>query len=242
MDLLASLTLGLLGSLHCIGMCGPLVIAVPSSTQKRWKYFVERILYNFGRAITYGIIGAGLGLIGKNILIGVQQDLSIIIGVTIIFTVVIPFSLKSKLEKISPLKFIYGFVKQKFSVLMQKRGMIALFTLGMLNGLLPCGLVYTALIGAAAVADPFHSALFMIVFGVGTIPALVVVSVTGKLVSVKFRSLFTRAIPVLSMVLAVILILRGMNLGIPYVSPKVTHTVTQSDTTTETKTDVDCCE
>ncbi|MBI2429777.1 MAG: sulfite exporter TauE/SafE family protein [Ignavibacteriales bacterium] len=238
MDLLAALTLGLLGSMHCIGMCGPLVLAVPSSSEKRWKFLLEKSLYNFGRAVTYGVMGALLGLIGKRILIGIEQDLSIVLGITILLTVAVPIGLKSKLEKFSPLKYVYLFVKRKFAVLMQKSGMTTLFVLGMLNGLLPCGLVYTALIGASVVADIWQSVLFMIVFGVGTIPALVAVSLSGKLLSLKFRSLFTRAIPIFSIALALILILRGMNLGIPLLSPKVTHTVTQSGSEAE----VDCCE
>jgi sulfite exporter TauE/SafE len=238
MDFLAALTLGLLGSMHCIGMCGPLVLAVPSSTKFKWKFIAERILYNLGRAATYGTMGAVLGVIGKSLLLSVQQDASLVLGVLILITVAIPFGLKSKLEKISPLNALYVFVKRKFSLLLQKRGMTALFILGMLNGLLPCGLVYTALLGATAVADVKQSALFMIVFGLGTIPALVIVSLTGKIVSLKFRPLLTRAIPLFTIALALILILRGMNLGIPLLSPKITHTATQ----TETKTDVDCCE
>ena len=238
MDLLAALTLGLLGSMHCIGMCGPLVLAVPSAAEKRWKFLLERIVYNTGRAAMYGVMGAVLGVIGKSVLLGIQQDLSVVLGITILITVAVPLGLKSKLERYSPLKSIYGFVRRRFSALMKKRGMTSLFALGMLNGLLPCGLVYTALIGATVVADALQSGLFMIIFGTGTIPALVAVSLTGKLLSVRFRSLFTRSVPIFSIALAVILILRGMNLGIPLLSPKVTHEVSQ----TETKTDVDCCE
>lgn len=238
MDILAALTLGLLGSIHCIGMCGPLVLAVPSSAHSKWRFIAERILYNSGRAVTYGMMGAVLGIVGKNVLLSVQQDVSMVLGVVILLTVSIPFGFKSRFEKFSPLKKVYGFVQQYFSLMLHKRGYTALFILGMLNGLLPCGLVYTALLGAIAVADVWHSALFMIVFGLGTIPALVIVSLTGKIISVKFRSLLTRMIPVFSIALALILILRGMNLGIPLLSPKITHTTTQ----TETKTDVDCCE
>jgi hypothetical protein len=177
-------------------------------------------------------MGALLGLVGKSILVNVQQDLSMIIGVMILVTVALPFGLKSQMQKYSPLRHAYGFVKERFSILLRKRGMTALFTLGMLNGLLPCGLVYTALVGATAVADIWKSALFMIVFGIGTIPALVAVSMTGKLISVKYRSIVTKAIPVLSIVLAVILILRGMNLGIPMLSPKVMTPSTHIETET----------
>ncbi|MHB1049841.1 MAG: sulfite exporter TauE/SafE family protein [Bacteroidota bacterium] len=238
MDLLAAITLGLLGSMHCIGMCGPLVLAVPSAAHTRIGFIIERIVYNSGRAATYGIMGAVFGVVGKSILVNVQQDLSIVVGVLILLTVALPFGFRSQIEKYSPLKYAYGFVKRQFGVIIQKRGIAALFVLGMLNGLLPCGLVYTALVGAAAVADVWGSALFMIVFGFGTIPALVAVSLTGKLLSVKYRSILTKAIPVFSIILALILILRGMNLGIPMISPKVTTTTTQ----TETQTDVDCCE
>jgi len=224
--------------MHCIGMCGPLMLAVPSSAQTRWKFILERTLYNFGRTLTYGIMGALLGVVGKNVLLNVQQDASIVLGLIILLTVLIPLGLKSKLEKFSPLNAVYTFVRQKFSVLLRQRGTVALFFLGMVNGLLPCGLVYTALLGAVAVADVWYSALFMIVFGIGTIPALVAVSLTGKILSVKFRSILTRVIPVFSIMLALILILRGMNLGIPLISPKITHEVTH----TETKTEIECCE
>ncbi len=241
MNLIAALTLGLLGSMHCIGMCGPLVLAVPSNTASRWKFIVERAIYNLGKAITYGMMGAALGVAGNTVLMNIQQHISIILGVTMLVTVAIPYGLKSKIvpkgwisKKYSPLKYLYAFVKENISALMKKRGSIALFFMGMLNGLLPCGLVYTALIGATVVADVWQSAMFMIVFGIGTAPALVAVSLTGKIISVRFRSLITRAIPAFSIALAIILILRGMNLGIPLISPKVTHTVAHEKT-------MDCC-
>ncbi len=235
MNLLAALTLGIIGSMHCVGMCGPLVLAIPTNATTRCKFIVERLIFNFGKAITYGILGAGLGLAGKSILMNFQQNLSIILGITILLTVAVPIGLKSKLEKFSPLKYLYNFVKSRFSILIRKRGMVAIFSLGMLNGLLPCGLVYTALIGATAVADVWQSAMFMVVFGLGTAPALIAVAIAGKLFALKYRSLISKAIPLTSIALAVILILRGMNLGIPLLSPKVTHTVHHQEK-------MDCCE
>jgi len=234
MDLIAALTLGLLGSMHCIGMCGPLILAVPSNAASRMKFIAERVLYNTGKALTYGLLGAMLGYAGKSVLMNFQQNVSIILGITLLITAAIPFGLKAKIGKYSPLNILYTLVKEKFSVLIKKRGNIALFIMGMLNGLLPCGLVYTALIGATVVADVWHSAMFMAVFGIGTSPALIAVSLTGKLISVRFRSMITRAIPAFSIVLAVILILRGMNLGIPLISPKLTQIAVQEKT-------MDCC-
>ncbi len=235
MNLLAAFALGLLGSIHCVGMCGPLVLAIPTNATSRWKFILERVIFNFGKAITYGIMGAGLGLAGRGFLMNFQQDVSIILGAIILLTIAIPIGFKAKLEKFSPLNYLYSFVKVKFSILIHKRGKIALFSLGVLNGFLPCGLVYTALIGATAVADVRQSAMFMIVFGLGTSPALIAVAIAGKLISMKYRSLLTRAIPIMSIALAIILILRGMNLGIPLLSPKITHTVQHQEK-------MDCCE
>jgi sulfite exporter TauE/SafE len=236
MDILAAFTLGLLGSMHCIGMCGPLALAVPSSSQNRMRFFLERLVFNLGRLVTYALMGALLGLFGnRTILSGAQQHISILLGVSILLTVLVPFGLRHQLERFSPLKYLYTFVKTRFGKLLQKRGMATLLTMGLLNGLLPCGLVYTALLGATAVADAARSALFMTVFGVGTIPSLVAVAMSGKMISVKFRSFITGAIPVLSIALALLLILRGMNLGIPLVSPKVVHTETHQEK-------MDCCE
>jgi sulfite exporter TauE/SafE len=234
MDLLAALTLGLIGSMHCIGMCGPLVLAVPSNAAGRWMFLLERGIYNIGKAVTYAVMGAVLGMMGKGLLMGLQQDLSVVLGCLMLITIGIPLGLKNMLERFSPLQHLYRFVKVRFSSLMGKRGKTTLFLMGMMNGLLPCGLVYTALVGATVLADVRQSALFMIVFGLGTAPALIAVSFTGKLISVRFRSLFTRAVPVLSIALAVLLILRGMNLGIPLISPKVTETVVHEQT-------MDCC-
>ncbi|MFA6467300.1 MAG: sulfite exporter TauE/SafE family protein [Bacteroidota bacterium] len=235
MELFAALTLGFLGSMHCIGMCGPLMLAIPANAKTRGRFLLERVIYHAGKAFTYGVMGAVVGIAGKSVMMGIQQDISIILGMTMLLTVAIPFGLKSSLGKYSPLKYLYDFVKQKFSSMMQRRGKTALLVMGMLNGLLPCGLVYTALIGATVVADVWYSALFMMMFGVGTAPALVAISMTGKLLSVRFRSIISRALPVLSITLALILILRGMNLGIPLISPKIVQTPVHETT-------MDCCQ
>jgi uncharacterized protein len=241
MDLLAAFTLGFLGSLHCIGMCGPLMLAVPGNAQSRWKFILERLLYHFGRSIMYAVMGAVVGLFGTSIFFaGVQQNVSLIVGTTLLLTILIPMGIKAELHKFSPLTKLYTFVKTGFGVLLQKRGNLALFTMGLLNGLLPCGLVYTALIGATAVAQIERSAAFMVLFGIGTMPALIAVSLAGKMISVKFRPLITKAIPFFSLVVAVILILRGMNLGIPLVSPKVQQSHQQN--ATPVQKEMDCCQ
>ncbi|NUN69019.1 MAG: sulfite exporter TauE/SafE family protein [Bacteroidetes bacterium] len=235
MDLLAALTLGLLGSMHCIGMCGPLALAVPSSAKSRWMFLAERIVFNGGKAVTYGMMGAVLGVIGKGVMMNVQQELSVVIGALMLVTILVPLGFRSAIERYSPLRHLYTFVKARFSVLMGKRGMVTLFLMGILNGLLPCGLVYTALVGATVVADVWQSALFMIIFGIGTSPALIAVALTGNLLSVRFRSVLNKALPAMTIAVALLLILRGLNLGIPMVSPKV-------ETTAVHQEKMDCCE
>lgn len=242
-ELFAALTLGFLGSLHCIGMCGPLALAVPSSAQSRSGFVFERIIFNSGRIVTYTFMGIFIGMIGNKLLLAnIQQNISIVLGMAILLSVILPLSLKSRFQKFSPLTTAYTFVKKQFGTMLKKKGSVALFILGMLNGLLPCGLVYTALIGAAAVADFLRSGLFMMLFGLGTLPALVAVAFAGKVVSVKFRSVITKSIPALSIVLAVILILRGLNLGIPMVSPKASNSHMHMEQKINKQADQDCCE
>jgi sulfite exporter TauE/SafE len=238
MDLLAALTLGLLGSMHCIGMCGPLALAVPSAAKSRWMFLAERVVFNAGKAMTYGAMGAVLGVIGKGVMMNVQQELSVIVGALMLLTALIPLGFRSAIERYSPLKYLYTFVKSRFSHLMGKRGMVTLFLMGVLNGLLPCGLVYTALVGATVVADVWQSALFMMVFGVGTSPALIAVALTRNLVPVRFRSILNRALPVTTIAVALLLILRGLNLGIPMVSPKVE----QAPVHQQQEPTMECCE
>jgi len=236
--LYAAFTLGLLGSLHCIGMCGPLVIAVPTSASSKAKFLFERIVYNIGRALCYAVIGFIFGFVGNKILlVEAQQYISLILGVVLLISVAVPLSFSVKFNSAKPIRKFNGFVKSAYSNLFMKRGLSVLFAMGFMNGLLPCGLTYTALIGATVVADAYQSSLFMFTFGIGTIPALVAVSFAGKIASLKFKKILSKAMPVMSVLLAVILILRGLNLGIPLVSPKINQVHTQ----TETKTDVDCC-
>ncbi len=223
MDIAAALTLGFLGSMHCIGMCGPLMLAMPTSSVSRSHYLIERILYHLGRSITYGLMGLGAGFIGNNIFTSAQQDLSLLLGISILLSLAIPIGLKTRFGRYSPLKRIHAFIKIKFSILMGKRGRTALMLMGLLNGLLPCGLVYTALVGATVVADPLSSGLFMIIFGIGTAPALITLSMTRTLIGRKFQPFLRGSLPTLGAVIAVLLILRGMNLGIPLISPKINH-------------------
>lgn len=215
--LLLALGTGILGSLHCVGMCGPIALALPLKDEKP---ALAILLYNIGRAITYAILGLLPGLLGLSLhLAGLSRWISIGLGVLLLVFVVLGFG--TSLEKwVSRFGFYRGF-KQKLGALFSKSGYKNLFSIGLLNGLLPCGLVYTALLLSVGAGSPFQAALFMFLFGLGTLPALFLLSYFGKYLQLSFRNALQKAVPFVLVLVALLLILRGLNLGIPLLSPKV---------------------
>ncbi|MGV3772656.1 MAG: sulfite exporter TauE/SafE family protein [Verrucomicrobiales bacterium] len=214
--LFAAFFMGLVGSLHCAVMCGPLVMAVPVVGQSRMQIVASRMVYHLGRIALYTILGALFGLIGKSLLLaGFQQWLSIFVGVAMLaFLVLGAVGMKSPMWKTSI------WLKSLFENFIHRRSYLALFVLGAANGLLPCGLVYMAGTASIAAGGPLHSALYMICFGLGTLPMLLgmafsSVSLMKLLAGLRFKA----AIPIAVTLVAFSLILRGMGLGIPYLSP-----------------------
>ena len=226
--LLSALILGLMGSLHCVGMCGPIVLAIPHKSTNKASIAIDNVFYNGGRIITYMILGTILGLIGSAISFsGIQEKLSIIIGILMLVLTFAPkmFKVSNKANS-----FFYsgvGKLKSYFSTFLQKRGKVALLSLGLLNGLLPCGLVYVALAASLGIADYAASMGFMAGFGIGTAPAMFAVSYLGIFASAGVRQKYTKLIPYGVAVVAILMIMRGMALGIPYISPELPDTVTQ---------------
>ena len=235
MEALSGLALGFLGSLHCIGMCGPIALALPSQSKSKLGFYSGRILYNLGRVVTYSIMGLVIGLIGQKInLAGYQQIVSIVLGVVILFIVLLPSRIKNYFIQFKPVQIITKKLQSSIGVLFRKGSQSSLFSIGVLNGFLPCGFVYVALAGAVAMGNVEKSILFMVLFGIGTIPAMFSASIITNLFGQNFRKKIHRAIPIFASVLAVIFILRGLNLGIPYLSPKM-------KTVTQVNPSHDCC-
>ncbi|MDZ7607987.1 MAG: sulfite exporter TauE/SafE family protein [Cyclobacteriaceae bacterium] len=217
-----ALAIGFVGSFHCIGMCGPIALALPMSQNSRLHLVSGRVLYNLGRAFTYAGIGLLAGLIGQSLsLAGIQQAVSIVSGVLILIIVLIPSSVSQKLSLLKPAYGFTSLLKRKFRSLLTKKSLRSLFYIGVINGFLPCGLVYLALAGAVAMAGILEGAAYMFLFGLGTIPVMLAVSLAGNFVSQKLRIRINRWIPAIMVVLAVLFILRGLNLGIPYISPEL---------------------
>jgi hypothetical protein len=214
--------IGLFGSFHCIGMCGPIALALPVQANDKLQLVMGRVLYNVGRAITYAFIGLFFGLIGQSLsLVGLQQSVSIVAGALILLMVLLPSRLAQKIYLLKPAYGFTNFIKQKFGVLLRKKSVISTFFIGLLNGFLPCGLVYIAVAGAIASGSYLKGATYMFVFGIGTLPIMLAVSLAGNVISLNVRKRINKMIPVFMIILAFLFILRGMNLGIPYVSPKL---------------------
>ncbi|MCX6885839.1 MAG: sulfite exporter TauE/SafE family protein [Verrucomicrobiota bacterium] len=216
MDLYAALVLGLVGGLHCAGMCGPLALALPGRDRSGAAYVLGRLAYNLGRVVTYCGLGLIFGVVGKSFwMAGVQRWASITLGLLLIFGLF----LSRKLALSKPVVLLVQRLKLAMGGLLRRRSLVALGLLGLLNGLLPCGLVYVACAGAAATGGVVSGLEYMAVFGLGTVPVMFVISVSGKLMPTALRLRLVRVVPLSIILLAILLILRGMSLGIPYVSP-----------------------
>ena len=216
MELWTAFLLGLVGSLHCAGMCGPLALALPQGAPRTSAFFVGRVAYNLGRIITYCGLGLIFGLLGKTLtLAGVQRGLSITLGIALL----VGLFASRRLALWRPITSLVDWIRVRMGFLLRRRTLDALLILGLLNGLLPCGLVYVAAAGATGTGDLFHGALYMLTFGIGTLPMMLAISLSGRLVPFSLRLKLLKAVPVAVFLLASLLILRGMELGIPYVSP-----------------------
>lgn len=216
----AGFILGLLGSLHCIGMCGPIAMMLPVSKTNTTKKHVQILLYHLGRIVTYSLLGVVFGLVGKGLLLtGLQQQLSIIIGVIMILLVVFPKISHTLTFKISPLTTVLNKLKLQLGLYLKKESYYAIFTIGFFNGFLPCGMVYLALVGAIAMESLFESTLYMFLYGLGTVPLLSVLIYVKDAFSNTFRNKLQKAIPVFVVVIGVLFIIRGLGLDIPYISP-----------------------
>jgi uncharacterized protein len=216
MDSWTAFALGLVGSLHCAGMCGPLALALPVTGDTVSSFFLGRLAHNLGRLVTYCLLGLGFGLVGKTLLLtGVQRWLSLALGGALLAG----FFSSRRLAAWVPVARFVERLKSSMAVWLRRRSFASLTVLGLLNGLLPCGLVYVAGAGATATGGILSGVQYMAFFGAGTVPMMLAIGLSGKLVPVSLRLKLRRAIPVSVLLLGALLILRVFSLGIPYLSP-----------------------
>ena len=219
---IAAISLGFLGSFHCIGMCGPIALALPVYTMSPVKKTTAIVTYNLGRMVTYSFFGLLFGIIGQGFaLFDLQQKLSIVLGVMILFSLIVPQRVLGKSKLLGQFYKLFVGLKNNIALQFQKKGIRSFFTIGLLNGLLPCGLVYIAIASAVSSGSIFSSIVFMALFGLGTLPFMFILSYTSHLISINVRNHIRKTMPVMIGAVAVLLIIRGLNLGVGYMSPKL---------------------
>lgn len=231
-SLTAPLLLGLLGSLHCIGMCGPIALSLPVNQFALFKKHLAIILYNSGRTLAYIVLGVIAGNIGELfVLSGFQRSLSVLAGAFILIGLIIKYTNFIKIKPFAPFVKFVNYIKLKLSYSLKQKSTVFFAITGFLNGLLPCGLVYMALTAATAQGNLINAIWFMFIFGMSTWPVMATMPYLINVASSKVRSGINQSMPFILAFMAVLILIRGLNLGIPYISPKFVA---------ETK-EVNCC-
>lgn len=212
--LYTALILGLVSSLHCVGMCGPIAMMLPYSEavdsatarRMRWRVFFETFSYNIGRVITYTFLGLLFGFLGKGLaVVGFSQVISILFGLIFI---VLAFK-KHGLEQIDAFlnRHFAQKIRRAFNQFMKDRS--GFFALGMLNGLLPCGIVYWAIATSLMTFTPVEGAAYMFLFGVGTMPLMLATVLASRGFHRSAVRRFYKFIPLYQFALGVFLIYRA---------------------------------
>jgi len=215
----AAFLLGLVGSVHFAAMCGPLALATPTIGETRRSAIYSRLIYNAGRLFVYSLLGIGFGLLGQSVVLaGFQQFVSLGTGLAIL-----AFLLLGLCGVANPFAKASFTIRRVFRRCLADRSFVSTFILGAANGFLPCGLVYMAGTASLASGNVLASGIYMVVFGLGTLPVMVGVTIyRGRLLDLLGRIRFVPVTPIAVALVAFSLILRGLALGIPYVSPAKT--------------------
>lgn len=216
--LASGLALGLVGSLHCAGMCMPILLALPTVGDRPWQRALGLGLYHAGRIGSYVLLGALVGMLGYGATLGGwQQPLSVALGLFILLVLLLPSSWKHRMGG----SVWAAPVRRALNNLWGRGGYGVMALMGALNGLLPCGLVYAGLAASATSFHPGMGAAYMAAFGIGTLPLLLTLRPLVRRLSQRLRNRITGAVPWLVGAMALLLVLRGLNLGIPYISPQL---------------------
>lgn len=207
---------GIVGSLHCVGMCGPIALALPFQSTSQWQTIGNILLYNTGRILTYATLGVAIGFLGQTIaMAGMQIYVSIALGILMLIAAFFSINLESSLLSLGPVHRLNTWVKQQMARLLQTNKRETLFGLGMLNGLLPCGLVYLAIIGAVSAGNAAQGAAYMALFGAGTLPLLLLTALFGQFIPVKWRGQIRKLMPVFLVFFALLFLYRGLQFEMP---------------------------
>ncbi|MFK7032604.1 sulfite exporter TauE/SafE family protein [Flavobacterium oreochromis] len=212
--------LGLISSLHCVGMCGPIAMMLPVDRKNQTKKVIQIIIYNIGRIMSYILLGSFFGLLGRGLfLAGFQQKMSIIIGILMIVIVLVPEKVFAQYNFSKPVFIMLSKVKTLLGQQFKNKTYQSIFMIGLLNGFLPCGLVYVALFGAIAMQKVSLSIVYMALYGIGTIPIMTMVVYISNLLTMPVRNKIQKIIPIAVIGVGVLFIFRGLGLDLPFLSP-----------------------
>jgi len=209
-------------------MCGPIAMMIPVDRVNPAKKVTQIITYHLGRLSAYAAIGLIFGLVGKGFfLAGIQQRLSIFIGIAMIISIVTPERVLANYNFSKSVYRLISKIKSSLGKQFKNKSYQSLYTIGLLNGFLPCGMVYVALFGAIAMQSVPFGILYMVLFGLGTVPMMSSVTYLNSFMTLSFRNKVQKAIPYVGVAIGVLFILRGLGLGIPYISPANTSLFVQ---------------
>ncbi len=211
--------IGITGSMHCIGMCGPLAILIGSDRFN--STLVDSILYHTGRITSYLLIGILVGLIGISIgFLRLEQYFSVLLGIILLLITTMGMKIGTIQSSffVQRMNQINEFIRKMIA---NNLGFLPMYFKGMMNGFLPCGLVLVAISTSAGLSSLTDSLLMMLGFGIGTFPLMLFVSLSHQLINSRIRRIFSKMAPAVSIIMACLLILRGLNLGVPYLSPYI---------------------
>jgi sulfite exporter TauE/SafE len=216
--LIIGLVLGLSSSLHCIGMCGPIAMVLPLKDRSVFTVFIGVLQYNIGRVFVYSLLGSVIGAIGFTAsLFGALQIVSIITGIAMII-----FAWQKRLfSGFTAWNSFNGFLTKGIGYIMGTDTSFKLLLLGSVNGLLPCGMVFIALMNAVTGGSPLNGAGAMVAFGLGTMPAMMIVGIAANKMNRSLQLRINAYIPYALTLVGLLVCLRGMNLNIPYISPSM---------------------
>jgi sulfite exporter TauE/SafE len=220
---------GLISSFHCIGMCGPIAMMLPIDKTNQAKQTSQILTYHIGRLTAYATIGLVFGLLGRSLyLAGFQQKMSVFIGVSMIVVLLIPEKVFAKYNFSKPVFKLISRIKTSLGSQFKSKTYKSIFIIGLLNGFLPCGMVYVAIFGAMAMQNELYGVLYMILFGLGTVPMMSIVIYVNSFITLPIRNKIRKTIPYVGVFIGILFIIRGLGLGIPYISPSNLSLLVQS--------------
>jgi sulfite exporter TauE/SafE len=205
-------------------MCGPIAMMLPVDRSNPAKKVIQIMIYHLGRLTAYASLGLIFGILGKGFyMAGIQQQLSIVVGILMITIAIVPEKVFMKYNFSKPVYRVISKVKSSLGSQFKRKSPDALFTIGLLNGFLPCGMVYAALFGAIAMQDLTLGVSYMLLYGLGTIPMMSAVVFISNIFSLSLRNKLQKIIPVVAVFIGILFIIRGLGLDIAYLSPSNTN-------------------